>query len=113
MTTLLDELFVKSDELSVEQIINELMNDKNLMLKTEIPNPDAILGLMDIEHWLRSSKCTRSADVIKKHIEDFVLVMVSYDRKRVTEILDGVAQINAQRKLTLNDKMFGGPKGMP
>lgn len=108
--SLFDELFKQSEDLSVEQIVNELMNDKNLILKTEIPNPDALLKLMDIERWLRSSNCPKSATVVRHHIDDFVLVMVSYDRKRVLEIIDALAKINEAKKISMTDKMFGSPK---
>ena len=77
-------LFEAQEENSFHKILTDLIDSKNVALKTEIANPLAVAQLRIIAISLTKEKLTQSATVIIEFIEWFLTYMVSHDRKSRT-----------------------------
>lgn len=73
---------------SLEKILAEMMDKKNIEMKTEIPNPVALIILDLYASALRTKNMTISADTVEMIVTNFKLYMVSKDRKRAKEIVE-------------------------
>lgn len=102
----LENLFEKGSSASYEQILNELLTDKAIELKTEIPNPLALAQLAALSAALKDEGCPRSAKVIDDFIAKYLLYMVSNKRKSRTEIVSAFNQIFNQ-KMALRSRLLG------
>lgn len=106
----LQEIMTVSDELSVEQIINELIRPENIELKTEIPDVAALEKLRVLAFWCRRNGLDEGSDLILMWIANFLRDMVSSERKSRQEIIDALISYNEKRTQTFGDKLLGGPK---
>ena len=106
MVEALEKLFDRSSSASYEQILNELLTDKAIELKTEIPNPLALSQMSALSSALKDEGCPRSAKVIDDFIKSYLLYMVSNKRKSRTEIVSAFNQIFNQ-KMALRSRLLG------
>lgn len=107
MSDILDQLFQESEDLSAEQIINELIRPENIELKTEIPNPAALVKLKLLGQWCRKEGLEDCGQLIDDWIEHYLKYMVSNKRQSRAEIINAIA-MSAERKRSFRDRMFGG-----
>lgn len=106
----IEDLIKESDDLSVEQIINELIRPENIGMKTEIPNVAALEALRVFAEWLRVNGLGDCADIIENvWIRNYLIDMVSNKRQSRKEIID--ALISYQERVgSFTDRLMGGPK---
>lgn len=94
----LPELQKPLDSITLKQILNTLLDKKDLELKTEIHNPRylAILKMWSIH--LKERKYPLSSLTIKTFIELILLYMVSYKRQRVKEVIHALSYLLEKEK---------------
>lgn len=92
---------------SVEQILRDLLNDKNIELKTELKNPLMMSKARLLVTWCRAEGLTTTADLLEAFIEFYVRDMVSYNRSSRTEITQAIAEI-MKRDQGLKQRLLGG-----
>lgn len=79
------------EELSPEQILNQLFSRKKKAFHTQIEHPLPITVLELIASDLKEYKCE---NIIKKFVDNFKTNMVAYKRQRAREIVDAYVNIN-------------------
>lgn len=107
------------EELTDIKILSELLNDKDISLKTELKNPLAITRLeifamcIDTEfsrHGITSNfekeEVTTCAEIIMKFVNIYKQNMVSYKRKSRKEIIEAIANLKKEER-SFTDKALG------
>lgn len=98
--SLLDD-FVESDDISFQQILNNMLDGtKNLDLKSHIYKPKELASLMTLSKYLKTLGYKKSHRLIKDFIGYFLRYMVSYKRESRKEIIKAIAPniINPQKE---------------
>lgn len=95
------------EELSPEQILNQLFNPKKKAFHTQIehPLPLSVLELIVVE--LREYKCD---GLMRKFVDYFKTNMVAYKRQRAKEIVDAFVNISKakmEEKQQLKEILLG------
>lgn len=108
----LDDVMRSSEELSLVQVINELLRPENIRMKTEIPNVSALLKLRVLSKWLKQNQLDDAAELIDIWIENFVLDMVSSGRQSRKEVADMVKALRGEESEDRDfmQRLEGGPK---
>ena len=96
--------FNEYSEASLEKILANLLDTKDIELKSEIKNVPSITVLDIIGEYLEKRKLPKSAALLSGYIQKFLKYMVSNDRKGRMEIIDAVKGLG-QRTFDLKDKL--------
>lgn len=94
------------------QVINELLRPDNVRMKTEIPNPAALLKLRVFSKWLKQNELDEAAELIDEWIKNFELDMVSSGRQSRKEVAEMVKALKGQEddRESFMMRLEGGPK---
>lgn len=91
---------------SIEKILANLMDSQNIELKTEINNVPAISVLKVLSNYFAEKGLKKSAAVLNKYIDNFLMYMVSSGRKGRLEIIDAVKGMgNWYMRYSVKDKL--------
>ena len=96
--------FNEYNEASLEKILANLLDTKDIELKSEINDVASITVLKTLGDYLEKKKLPNSAALIQCYLQDFLKYMVSYSRKGRMEIIDAVKGLG-QRTFDLKDKL--------
>lgn len=107
----IDDL-VESDDISFQQILNNLLDGKlNLDLKTHIFKPKQLASLKTLMEYLKLFNYDKSSKLIRLFLENYLRYMVSYKRLGRTEIIKALTNLtddnegmSSTRKITKNLK---------
>lgn len=110
---LTDDLFgglLADDETTDWKILDKLLDKADIEMKTEIKNPLAVSKLRCIAAELDRRGMKKASEIITAHVDNYLLNMVSYDRKRANEIVDGFRLVLAHNeRMKQNDPyLLGG-----
>lgn len=90
----LEDLLEKGgNELDVNTILNKLLTNDDIALKTELHNPLAIAQLKTLADYLESIKLKKCAATINNFITAYCEFMVSYKRQGRLEIAKAVSRL--------------------
>ncbi len=105
---LFDEL-KKTGDINIEQILNALLNDTNIELKTQIVNPLGLTTLKTISEKLNNEKCIKCANTINTFIDWYLRYMVSWNRQSRDEIVRSVIalRVKEEKTPTVAEKLMG------
>lgn len=111
MTELLKK-FTESNEVSIQQILNNLLNDdNNLELKTRVHRPRQLSALLTFAKYLKIVKLPISSKLIIDFIKDYLKYMVSFKGlsrkeviKAIANLTDDSEDLTGSKKLTTNFK---------
>lgn len=104
---MLDELFEDSGD-SYETILIEMMNKKNIVMKTEIHKPIPLTKLEILADWLNAEAMKKPARMIKNFNIKLLEHMVSFDRKGRTEVFGALTE-GLKRQMSLSEKLSKPP----
>lgn len=109
MTDLFGDL-VTDDDMTDWKILDKLLCKSDIEMKTEIKNPLAISKLRCIAAELSRRGMANASQIITDFVDNYLLNMVSYDRKRSGEIVEGFKQILAhnERMKQTDPYLMGG-----
>jgi len=108
----LNELKVKNND-EFSKLISELINDSNIELKTEIPNPIVMSILDTLGDYLEAKQLKNTSAFLKTFLFWFRTNMISFQRKSRTEYIKALnslytAQENEKEKeQKLLNKLLG------
>jgi hypothetical protein len=106
----IDELMRKgSNNISVEKIMDKfIVNDKNLILKTDIENSKNFTLLKTLASDMRRKGLKQSAKTLNTFCDWYIKVRVSNGRMSRKEILDAISAIKRESATTtLGAKILG------
>ena len=89
---------VRDDETTDWKILDKLLCDDDIEMKTEIKNPLAVSKLRCIAAELTRRDMAKAGEIITAFIDNYLLNMVSFNRKRSGEIVEGFKQILAHNE---------------
>lgn len=110
----IENAFENYDDTTTQQLIKQLLDPKDVVMHTEIPNPTI---LTVIRCWEKHLAFTRhwyeSAEAVRLWADDFELHMVSYDRKREASIEKMISAVNAAQHIgeVTENRWFGKQEG--
>ena len=82
---------ITNDAKNIEQqIVEELLNHKNLETKTELHRPNLFACLKIIENYLSQHKLQKSSNILSVFTEYTFLYLISKDRKGRLEYIDAL-----------------------
>ncbi|MFO7677198.1 MAG: hypothetical protein R6V50_02275 [Thermoplasmatota archaeon] len=110
MSNILDELYVREDD-SLEKILNKLLDDTNIELKTEIHKPINLTRLEILGMWLEIEKLTKSSKLVNAFVLFYRKNMVSFDRKSRTEIISAITEGLKGESRGFADRLLGNAAG--
>ena len=96
--------FYEYSDSSLEKILGNLLDTKDIELKSEINDVASISVLKSLGDYLKSKKLPTSSKYILDYILNFLKYMVSYKRKGRMEIIDAVKGM-AQNSFNMKDKL--------
>ena len=101
---------VKIEHPTTLDIVSSLMNDDNIVMKTEITNPYALDTLMTIGKYLNDQNHEEIYEILKFWKDLLLKYMVSnkrMSRQEITEILKGyfTAERQKEKELTLSSNL--------
>jgi len=103
----------KSDENELSKLISELINDRNIELKTEISNP-LIMSILDsLGDYLEQKGLKQSSNLLKSFLFWFRVNMISFNRKSRTEYIKAINSLYSseitekEREEKLLNKLLG------
>lgn len=106
MRDLFKEVVIPKDNLSFEKILNNLLNDTNLELKTHIHKPLDLAILDLIADYIAMFDYKEPSDILKSFIKIFLKYMVSYKRLSRTEIIKAITnQLASKDDLSNSQKL--------
>jgi len=80
----------KNDENEFSKLISELINDKNIELKTEISNPLVMSILDSLGEYLEQKGLKQSSSLLKTFLFWFRVNMISFKRKSRNEYIKAI-----------------------
>ncbi len=98
------EGFNEYSDASLEKILGNLLDTKDIELKSEINDVASISVLKTLGDYLEKKKLPVSSKLLLNYIQDFLKYMVSYSRKGRMEIIDAVKGM-AQNSFNMKDKL--------
>lgn len=107
------ESFSEGDEITFQQILNALIRgDADLEMKTEIHNPLALSGFTLISEKLKELGLNNSNKLTEKWYKEFLLLMVSYQRKSRSEIVKAFQSTmeSIKTSISVSEKMLSNLK---
>lgn len=97
--------FEGMEDISPEQILNQLLKKKKVEFHTEIRNPLSMTALEVLAEHI-GIKVTEK--ILKKWIKKFKTNMVAYDRKRATEIIEAYkSRKESEEEKSLKNLLLG------
>jgi len=97
---------VSSDTITLKEILSNLLDKKDLELKTEIHNPRFLTILKMISIQLEIRKYPLSFQVLDKYIYWFLIYMVSYKRESRKEIIHALSYLlEKEKELSFGSKL--------
>lgn len=103
------EGLVSDDETTDWKILDKLLDKADIEMKTEIVNPRAITALRTIAKEFGRRGMKKAEKIMDDAIDNHLLNMVSYDRKRSNEIIDGFRNVLAHNeRMKQNDPYLMG-----
>lgn len=102
--------FSPIEEQSPMQILNAMLDPKNVVMHTEIDNPLSLTRLETLAKWCGDEKAIDSQNTLLNFVENFRRNMVSYKRQRAKEIIQALTEsIKEERRLS--EKLLTPPTG--
>lgn len=100
------------DDTTDWKILDKLLDKSDIEMKTEIPNPLAITKLRCIAAELNRRGMPKAGQILTDYCDNYLLNMVSFKRKRSSEIIDGFRNVLAHNeRMKQNDPyLLGGEK---
>jgi len=100
-----------SDTITLKQILNNLIDKKDIELKTEIHNPRYLTILTMISEQYKIRKYPMCHSILKYYIEYTLIYMVSYKRQRVKEIIHALSYLlEKEKELSFASKLTTSTK---
>jgi hypothetical protein len=96
-----DEFDLDTD-ITYEQILNSLLDSKDLVLKTEVKEPQKLAGLKIFGKYLEQIGFEEGSSLIEMFIEILNEFMVSYDRQSRREIVDAVKSMFEKKSVSMS-----------
>lgn len=96
--------FNEYSDASIEKILGNLLDTKDIELKSEINDVASITVLKTLGDYLKTKKLPVSSALLLNYIQDFLKYMVSNKRKGRMEIIDAVKGM-LQNSMNMKDKM--------
>lgn len=94
------------EEPTLQEIFKDFLNDKNIELKTDLPNSMIVSRARLAVVWTAASGCPETAKLLSAFIEFYVRDRVSQDGKRTTELLGAISGL-MNRPDRLTEKLLG------
>ena len=91
---------------SLEKILAELLNAKDIELKSEIHNPIILTKLKTLSVWMKLEKCPKSSKMLEDFITYYLKYMVSHNRESRKEIIHALSEM-LKREAPLGEKIMG------
>lgn len=107
---MMEGILQETEEQSVVQVLNSMMQQDNIGMKTDIPDVAALLKLRILSKWMKQNGLDESAVLIDEWIEFFLVDMVSSERKSRKEVTDVLKALRSEPEMSFQDKLMGGPK---
>lgn len=109
MADLFGDLII-DDDMTDWKILDKLLCKTDIEMKTEIKNPLAISKLRCIAAELDRRGMANASQIITDFVDNYLLNMVSYNRKRSGEIVEGFKLILAhnERMKQSDSYLLGG-----
>lgn len=104
--SLLDDIEA-TEPVQVEKILEQLLDSKDIELKSEIHNPISLAKLKVLAAVLGMLKMKRSAKTVDAFIEWYLKYMVSYKRQSRKEAVNAIARMLEERETTITHRMLG------
>ena len=105
-SSVFDELIPKSEDISLQQILNTLLDGKhNLDLKTEIFKPKDLSSLKILAEFLGKLKYPKSQMVLESFIKIYLRYMVSFERKSRKEIIQAISSLFEKENTDIMNKI--------
>jgi hypothetical protein len=109
-----EEIFQAGEDVSLETVLNQLMNKKDIELKTEITNPLAMTRLRVLASYGSEKGFPKTAEILNAVCDWNNLHMVSKGRGGRKEIISGFASIMAHNeRMKGRDRQQIGGNGLP
>lgn len=109
-----DELFGGNDDVTGEQLLDRQHTaDKDLMLKTDIKDPMAIVGMKFLASAAEHYGYTDIQELLDGAVDCYLQAMVSHKRQGRKEFRDAwvaLMEANFRKKQGLADELFGGSR---
>ena len=99
------EDFITPEEENIEKIIANLLDEKNIELKTEIRNPLALTVLTLVGDYFGENGYNDTKDLIDKFVNRYLKYMVSFKRKSRQEVKDILMKMESEEE-TATDKLI-------
>jgi len=97
---------VSSDTITLKQILNNLIDKKDIELKTEIHNPRFLTILSMISEQYKIREYPICHNILKFYIDNLLIYMVSYKRQRVKEIIHALSYLlEKEKELSFGSKL--------
>ena len=105
----LKQLKNKSDNASLEKIMDKfiVMDDKNLILRTDLENPINFTRLKLIEETMRGLGLKRSSKSIKTFCDWYIKSRVPYKRLSWKYIFNAIGQIKKDNSQSIGSTLLG------
>jgi len=95
-----------SDTITLKQILNDLIDKKDIELKTEIHNPRYLTILTMISEQYKVRGYPICHNILGFYIEYTLIYMVSYKRQRVKEIIHALSYLlEKEKELTFSSRL--------
>jgi len=97
--------FTESNEVSIQQILNNLLNnDKNLELKTRVFKPKKLSALLTFAKYLKIVKLPISSKLITDFIADYLKYMISYKGLSRIEVINAISNLTDEANDLIGSK---------
>jgi hypothetical protein len=98
----------KIDDITSEKILQSLLkSDKDISMKTELPNPSPLVKLEVLADYLESEKFKESAKVIRGLVKSYETKMVSFKRKGRIEIVNAISAEVVKKTRGMMESLLG------
>jgi len=75
------------EEENLHKVLVSLLDNKDVVTKTEIQNPLNMARLVSIAEWLEAYNMTKPANFLREFIKMYLTYMISHDRKSRGEVV--------------------------
>jgi hypothetical protein len=93
MSSFPEDFVFKNKGVRVEDILNKMVTNENIEMKTEINRPMELTALFTLSQTLIDNKMPKSGKAIQIFIDKYLLYMTSYQRKRSKEVIEAITAL--------------------
>jgi hypothetical protein len=105
-----DSDFSAIEETTPDKILNSLLDEDNVAMKTEIAKPLTLTRFEALAKWCKDEKMHKCTKTLLDFVFNFRRNMVSYNRQSRKEIISALTEsFKEERRLT--DKLMSAPSG--